>query len=82
MSSEHKPVTPLDLSRWRKVPTLLLVGGGVVAAIGAAVNLREFGYAWLTAFMFFLSLCLGGLFLFGIVMLAFLPETKGQDLPE
>lgn len=26
--------------------------------------------------------CLGGLFLFGIVMIAFLPETKGRDLPE
>lgn len=26
--------------------------------------------------------CLGGFFLFGLVMLAFLPETKGQDLPK
>ena len=26
--------------------------------------------------------CLGGFFLLGLVMLAFLPETKGQDLPE
>ena len=26
--------------------------------------------------------CLGGLFLFGIVMIAFLPETKGQELPD
>jgi hypothetical protein len=25
---------------------------------------------------------LGGLFLVGIVVLAFLPETKGEDLPE
>jgi hypothetical protein len=68
MSSEHKPAKPLDLSKWQKVPTLLMVGGGVIALIGAAVShkhdeFREFGYAWLTAFMFFLSLCLGGLFL-------------------
>lgn len=26
--------------------------------------------------------CLGGFFLIGLVMLRFLPETKGQDLPE
>jgi hypothetical protein len=68
MSSEHKPVTPLDLSNWRKVPTLLLVAGGALALLAAAVSgkndgWREFGFAWLTAFMFFLSLCLGGLFL-------------------
>ena len=68
MSSQHNPVTPLDLSKWRKVPALLLVGGFVVAAIGALVSfkhdgLREFGYAWLTAFMFFLSIGLGGLLL-------------------
>lgn len=43
---------------------------------------------WLSAFMksaFDLRLaitCLGGLFLLGLVFLAFLPETKDQDLPE
>ncbi|SKA81379.1 Predicted arabinose efflux permease, MFS family [Prosthecobacter debontii] len=43
---------------------------------------------WLSAYMkstFDLRLAityLGGLFLFGLVFLAFLPETKGQDLPE
>ena len=54
---------PLDLSRWRKAPGLLMAIGGLVAIIGAAVNLREFGYSWLLAFMFYLSLCLGALFL-------------------
>jgi hypothetical protein len=54
---------PLDLSGWRKVPGLLMAAGGLIAVIGAAVDLREFGYAWLLAFMFFLSLALGGLFL-------------------
>lgn len=43
---------------------------------------------WLSAFMksaFDVRLaitCLGGLFLLGLVFLAFLPETKDQDLPE
>ena len=26
--------------------------------------------------------CLGGFFLFGVVILKFLPETQGEDLPE
>jgi len=33
----HKPVTaeePLDLSRWRNVPLILLVGGGILSIIG------------------------------------------------
>jgi hypothetical protein len=54
---------PLDLSRWRKVPTILMAGGGVLALIGFFVNRQQFAYSWLLAFMFFLSLCLGSLFL-------------------
>jgi hypothetical protein len=56
---------PLDLSRWRTVPTWLVLVGGLGAAIGWAVpSLRpQFAYSWLLAFMFFLSLCLGGLFM-------------------
>jgi hypothetical protein len=64
------PPPPLDLSRWRKVPGLLLVGGGLVALIGLFVSWRqesrpliEFGYAWLLSFMFYLSIGMGGLFL-------------------
>jgi len=37
--------------------------GGVIAAIGAIVNATEFLYSWLLAFMFFLSIGLGALFL-------------------
>src|ERR1035437_10033669 len=37
--------------------------GAVLSVIGAAVNPAEFGYSWLLAFMFFLSLALGALFL-------------------
>lgn len=53
----------LDLSRWRNVPKFLMLGGGVLSLIGLAVNVNEFASAWLVAFMFFLSLCMGALFL-------------------
>jgi len=62
----HKPSTthtPLDLSQWRKVPSLLMVIGGVIALVGLAFFQTQFAYAWLLAFMFYLSLCLGSLFL-------------------
>jgi hypothetical protein len=52
---------PLDLSRWRNVPAWLMAVGGLVAAIGAIHDYRQFSYSWLLAFMFFLSLGLGGL---------------------
>jgi hypothetical protein len=64
MSSELKPAAPpLDLSRWRNVPMILMVVGGLLALIGAFAIPRQFAYSWLLAFMFFLSLCLGALFL-------------------
>jgi hypothetical protein len=52
---------PFDLSRWRTVPMWLMIIGGVGALIGAVVDTKQFGFSWLQAFMFFLSLCLGGL---------------------
>jgi hypothetical protein len=54
---------PLDLSGWRKAPAVLMVVGAVLAVIGAAKYPKEFGFSWLLAFMFFLSLALGALFL-------------------
>jgi hypothetical protein len=67
MSARHQSpsFSSLDLSRWRAVPTWLMVIGGLGAAIGWAVpSLRlQFAYSWLLAFMFFLSLCLGGWFM-------------------
>ena len=54
---------PLDLSRWRKVPLLLTAGGGLVALLGLLVNREQFAFSWLLAFMFFLSLSAGALFL-------------------
>jgi hypothetical protein len=47
----------------RKLPLILIVAGALVALIAAAVNVRQFAYSYLLAYMFFLSICLGGLFL-------------------
>ena len=52
---------PLDLSRWRMLPTWLIVIGGVGAVAGFFHDRTQFAFSWLLAFMFFLSLCLGGL---------------------
>ena len=54
---------PLDLSKWRPVPTILMVVGGLGALIGAFVSTKQFAFSWLTTYMFYLSLVLGGLFL-------------------
>jgi hypothetical protein len=54
---------PLDLSRWRNVPIALLVVGGLLSILGAFVDLKQFGYSWLQAFMFCLSFAMGALFL-------------------
>src|ERR1051326_8240628 len=72
MSSQPKcdPPGPLDLSKWRNVPTLLMGIGGVIALIGLGVSFglnhdggKQFAFSWLLAFMFCLSICLGALFL-------------------
>jgi hypothetical protein len=53
----------LDLSRWRKLPYVLIGVGGIIAILGAIFDIKQFSYSWLLAFMFFLSIGLGGLFL-------------------
>lgn len=67
----------LDLSRWRKIPVIAIVVGAVFLGIGFLVAglhhggaehegnpmLRQFGFSWLLAFMFYLSIAMGGLFL-------------------
>jgi hypothetical protein len=64
MSSGSKSAAgPLDLSRWRNLPALLMAGGALVSLFGLWKDREQFLYAWLLAFMFFLSLCLGALFL-------------------
>jgi hypothetical protein len=57
---------PLDLSAWSFVPTLLIVAGVIAAAVGVLASedhTRQFGFSWLLAFMFFLSIGVGGWFL-------------------
>src|SRR5258705_9349784 len=49
--------------KWRMLPMGLLVAGGVFGLLGALVNTKQFAYSYLLAFMFFLSLCLGAMFL-------------------
>lgn len=61
----------LDFAKWRKLPVQLMGVGGLVTLIGLIVSASrpgadrfvDFGYSWLVAFMFFLSLGLGALFL-------------------
>lgn len=62
-TSTHTVTTGLDLSRWRNVPTILMGAGAVLAGLGAFTNYKQFAFSWLLAFMFFLSLTLGALFL-------------------
>jgi hypothetical protein len=67
--SSHTPShneAPLDLSRWRNLPNWLIVLGGIGAVVGFIHDQSQFGFSWLLAFMFYLSLCLGGL---GMVIL-------------
>jgi len=40
-----------------------MIGGGAFALLGLALDSKQLGYSWLLAFMFFLSICLGSLFL-------------------
>src|SRR5437870_1220329 len=71
MNEAPQPETlqPLQLSKWRHLPDLALWGGAALCVVGLAVdfsrhhNLKQFGYSWLLAFMFWLSLALGALFL-------------------
>lgn len=54
----------LILPPWApKVPLILIGVGIVLGGITAAVNLKQFTYSYLLAFMFFLSICLGSMFL-------------------
>src|SRR5471032_2229960 len=65
MSSHNKTELPppLDLSGWCKLPAVLMGIGAVLSVIGAVASPAEFGFSWLLAFMFYLSIALGALFL-------------------
>src|SRR5690349_1856300 len=68
-SSSEKAAAPLDLSKWASLPNKLIGAGLVIAVVGALLSLKsshgilQFGYSWLVAFMFTLSIFLGSLFL-------------------
>jgi hypothetical protein len=68
MSSSTQTHTdaPLDLSKWRNVPNWLIAIGGIGAVAGFFNDRSQFAFSWLLAYMFFLSLGLGGL---GMVIL-------------
>ena len=63
MSTKPAKLQPLDLSKWRNVPTLMIVVGAVLAVLGVIFNRQQFAFSWLLAFMFCLSIGLGALFL-------------------
>lgn len=62
MKTEQSIVTDL-VARWMKIPLALAVFGGLGVAAGFVMDPRQLGFSYLLAFMFFLSLSLGGLFL-------------------
>jgi len=67
--SSSSKLPPLDLSKWAGIPTKLIAAGASIALVGGGLDfhyhhsLRQFGFSWLVAFMFTLSICLGALFL-------------------
>jgi hypothetical protein len=68
-SSQHPLPPPLDLSGLAKVPNFLIGIGLIVTVLGGLLSynvrhdLVQFGFSWLVAFMFVLSLGVGALFL-------------------
>jgi hypothetical protein len=64
--TSNQSAAPLDLSKWRNVPTWLIAIGGIGAVAGFISDPRQFAFSWLLAYMFFLALALGGL---GMVLL-------------
>src|SRR5947207_14017968 len=68
MSAEaatYSPQSPsLNVSKWRNLPMILVVGGMLLAVLGSlGGDWKYFGYSYLLAYVFFLSICLGSLFL-------------------
>ena len=54
-----------------KLPLILIVVGALLAILGIATNAVHFTHAWLVSFMFFLSLGLGAISIFEVVVPAF-----------
>ena len=51
------------MSLWSKLPAVLMTLGAALCIVGLGINQQVFGLSWLLAFMFYLSLALGALFL-------------------
>jgi hypothetical protein len=63
-NDQSSSTAELDLSKWRNLPVVLMVIGAIGAGLGLAFGgVQQFGFSWLLAFMFCLSLGLGGWFL-------------------
>ncbi|EEF61930.1 hypothetical protein [Pedosphaera parvula] len=60
-TTSDKTPAALDFSKWRVLPVILIVIGGVLSLIGAFTDIKQFVFSWLLAFMFFLSIGLAGL---------------------
>jgi len=68
MSSDHSSpqFPPLDISKWRNVPFMMIGAGVVGLLLGVGLSddhIKQFGFSWLLGFMFCLSLAIGGWFL-------------------
>ncbi|MDB6056955.1 MAG: hypothetical protein JWO95_799 [Verrucomicrobiales bacterium] len=65
--SDTAHVEPLDLKPYRNLPIIAIVSGIVLMILGFFAagdkGVLQFGYSWLLAFMFFLSLFVGSFFL-------------------
>src|SRR5437867_12037260 len=60
----QQPAAKLDIPPlWQKLPLILAAVGGLGGLLGVFLAPKQFAHSYLLAFMFFLSLCLGGLFL-------------------
>lgn len=57
------PANGLNLARWRPLPGILVGVGAIIALIAGFIDPAAFGYSYLVAYVFFLSICLGSLFL-------------------
>ena len=63
---DFKPANAsLDLGKYRNIPVIMVGVGAVLALVGFFLDgeRKQFAFAWLLSFMFFLSLGLGALFL-------------------
>jgi len=66
MSSSEKIVNtaPLDMSRWRSIPTLLIGVGGLITILGWFTGgTDQFAFSLLTVFAFYTSIIVGSLFM-------------------